>query len=75
MLDNLISEFNRRNELPKSDKDYIVNDDTQSGIEFAFEQQADLLKRCSEQLNKMNEGYSEDINATKLIGEIEFTQK
>ena len=38
MLDKLIDEFNRRNDLPKSDDDHIVNDDTQVGIEFALEE-------------------------------------
>lgn len=38
MLDNLIEEFWRRNELPKSDDAHMVNDDTQIGIEFALEE-------------------------------------
>ena len=38
MLDEIINEFSARNELPKNNDDYIVNDDTQVGIEFAFEQ-------------------------------------
>lgn len=38
MLDKIINEFNRRNALSKKDDEYMVNDDTQVGIEFAFEQ-------------------------------------
>ncbi|MEH6451346.1 MAG: hypothetical protein V7765_21975, partial [Oleispira sp.] len=37
VLDDLIEEFERRNELPKCSDEYIVNDDTQVGIEFAFD--------------------------------------
>lgn len=45
MLDEMIDDFCARNELKKNDDDYIVNNDTQVGIEFAFEQ-----------MNKANKG-------------------
>jgi hypothetical protein len=38
VLDKIIEKFWFRNELPKNDDRFIVNDDTQVGIEFAIEQ-------------------------------------
>ena len=37
-LDTLINIFYSRTELRKDNDEYIVNDDTQAGIEFAYEQ-------------------------------------
>ncbi len=37
MLSSIIEEFYELNNLRKSNEDHVVNDDTQVGIEFAFE--------------------------------------
>lgn len=52
MLDELIDEFCRRNELSKRDDDYIVSDDTQVGIEFAYEKMLDGNQLISEKAIK-----------------------
>ena len=51
MLDTVIEEFWRRSELPKSNDDYIVNDDTQVGIEFAVEQLKERILQLEDLAN------------------------
>jgi len=41
MLKEIIEDFNSRTNLKKNDDNYIVNDDTQVGIEFCFEKMMD----------------------------------
>jgi len=48
MLDEIIEDFNSRSDLKKNDDNYIVNDDTQVGIEFCFEKMMDGNQLISE---------------------------
>lgn len=50
-LDDLIEEFNRRNDLKNNNDDYIVSDDTQVGIEFAFDS-IGSMQECKQKIGE-----------------------
>ena len=49
MINAIIAEFEKRNNLKKSDDNYIVNDDTQIGIEFCFSEMMEGNQLISEE--------------------------